>query len=350
MAETEGQIQPIIKQDTNTQACPRGQKILSLLVTIALIISMSTGYVVLDLKRHATRSYQSIDQQIHYFQEKIQILNTALNEQNAAHTTAVAQLSSQVQQLEQKFTSSLKQYLNQNNEWLLLRVRYYLELAQMNAHWQADRTITLALLKQADALLADIQDQRVFNIRQQMAKDIEAIKALPELDTIGLLSQLDAVQQQLKLLTIEIPQLSQALSSSSSPQSWRMKLNNSLESLKQLVVIRRNDINTPPLLTSAQKDIWLQMIQLELQEAQWAVLQKNEPVFQLALNQALRTIQQNFTLNDARTKSVVNTLQNLKKTLFVSHFPDLSQSLQLLNQLITAESAPKKINAEGAKL
>ena len=52
--------------------------------------------------------------------------------------------------------------------------------------------LTMATLQQADVLLASIHDQRLFNIRQEIAKELVEIQATPTPDIAGLLSQLDA--------------------------------------------------------------------------------------------------------------------------------------------------------------
>ncbi len=89
-------------------------------------------------------------------------------------------LQNKIQQMNKDLQAALREHFDQKQDWLLLKARYYLELAQINAHWSDDQQVTIALLQQADALLRTIPDQQLFTVRQAIAQEITQLQVLPK--------------------------------------------------------------------------------------------------------------------------------------------------------------------------
>ena len=245
---------------------------------------------------------------------------------------------------QQKIQAAIKETHYQTQDWLLLKARYCLELAQLNAQWSHDSNSTIALLTEADNTLSRIKESATLAIRQALTKEIAASAALPKLDLAHLLSQLDAAsdaitQLPLKTLVIKAPHnTSQVVIN---PATWqeRLKLNAELI-FEKLVVVRRHNADTDSLPSPLHEAVLRDNLRLQLQAAQWAVLQTNDAVYQLSLTQVISAIPQLFQTHTEATDAVLKQLQTLQGVHLTEKKPELGQALSLLNQQIESTGVP----------
>ncbi|CAM2822955.1 uroporphyrinogen-III C-methyltransferase [Legionella worsleiensis] len=242
--------------------------------------------------------------------------------------------------LNKELRTAIKQRLYQNQDWLLLKAQYYLELAQINTHWSDNFNTSIALLQQADALLSQINTPQIFAVRQIIAKEIAQLKATPIQDIPGLLSKLDAAQISVSNLTIQSPLEKNQLSAtkndldSSRFATWKAQFKNSLKSLEQLVIVRRTDENITPLMSPLFESALKETIRLNLQQAQWAILHKNNAVYQLALQQACNAIKRVFDTKAQDTAALLHQLTELQNIKFIQEQPEIGTALPQLHQII----------------
>lgn len=259
-----------------------------------------------------------------------------------------ANIHSKITHMNQEVQSSLNQLYYKNEDWLLLKARYYIELAQINAHWSNDYNSAIALLEQADSILNQMSDTKIFDIRQALASEIAQLKAIPTLDTVGILSQLDAAQTSINSLSnpsarAEINKENPSINSE--PQTgWRAHLQSSLNLLGKMVVVRRNEEQIKPLMSLEYEALIKENIRLNLQEAQWAVLNKNPKVYNLVLEQAITNIKHAFGNNNSNTEALINQIKKLQQVSFSQEQPQIGQALPLINQVLQASSKKPATN------
>jgi len=273
-------------------------------------------------------------------------------------------LNDRLDGVSKNLSQALQEHLYQNNDWLLLKARYYLELAEINAHWSDNTQTTSALLQQADDLLANLHEPELYIVRQAIAKEMTQLQAIPTIDIVGLLAKLDAAQQLLTDLPIKNPftltEASPSVTASNKiPSAWRERVQNSIQLLKKLVLIRHHDETIEPLLAPEYESLLRETCFLNLQEAQWAVIQRNPDVYKLSLTQAINTIKRTFSLQAKNTQTLLQQLNDLQQTQLDLQKPTMGESLLLLNQVIASKKSnppvpapePKneKENSEGAK-
>ncbi|RUR16467.1 uroporphyrinogen-III C-methyltransferase [Legionella septentrionalis] len=292
------------------------------------------------------REKNSLQREINVLQQQQNKLSSELAH---ALSSIETRLQDKIVKLDKNLQLKLEQAHYQEQDWLLLKTRYYLELAQLHAHWDDNLDTASALLEQADKLLANSSDEQIYAIRQAIAKELLQIKSIPALDNAGVLSRLDALQD--AILKLPYHQVLAATKPFTIPakntSGWRARLHDNIKLLEKLVVIRRHDDAIQPLLTDAQASSIREIIYLNLQEAQWAVLQKNTKVFRLALSQAIKNIKRTFNLDAAKTKAILKSLHSLQKTTLTQQKPELTHSLALLNQLIQANQAKRNAAENG---
>jgi len=266
------------------------------------------------------------------------------------------ELQNRLESLNQQIKLTVNQRFYEQQDWLLLKARYYLELAQINAHWNESVPATITLLKQADAMISQLNSKKAYDVRQAIAQEIAQLKAMPKLDAAGILSQLDAAQQTISRLPLAVTvkkvkeeQQENKDTAKTDARTWRKRLHDSVNMLEKLVVIRRHNEDIKPLLSPLYSAVVRETIQLNLQEAQWAVLNENSKVFQIALQQAINNIQQHFDTNASITNHLLADLRQLKKINLDREKPKINKSLPLLNHLIKEKLLKPKVNGSKAE-
>ena len=311
---------------------------------IALGCALYAAGTTLQLSRGTAQQIDTLSSQILLLKQQQNEAQAKLDNTLKKVYDSEETLQNKIKIIDKNMQSSLQQGSYQSKDWLLLKVRYYLELAQINAQWSDNWQTTSALLQQADTQLATIHDQRLFNVRKTIASEIAELKAMPKPDTAGLLSQLDAAFSSITQLTLK-PAVTKedennpSDTANKSPSSWQEHMKESVSLLEKLVVVRRHNEDIVPLPSPVYESMLREGIRLNLQEAQWAVLQNNEAVYQLSLTQAIKNIKRSFELTATNTSSLLKQLQALQQTHLVQQKPLLEQSLPLLNQVIESKNS-----------
>jgi uroporphyrin-3 C-methyltransferase len=278
--------------------------------TIALLALVLAGFACYQ-NWHSHRLQQQQNENI------ARQLDTFKNQQQLEFKKAMTsiegtqtKLQTHLQELKSNLQTALRQRLYQNQDWILLKVRYYLELAQINAHWSDNQKSTIAILQEADTLLKEIPSATILPIRQAIAKEIAEINAQPSTDIVGLLSQLDAARS----TVLELP-LKGSHNEPKKPRpqadiksTWKTRLQSNLSFLKKLVIVHHSDKNIAPLFSPIYQDLLRESVRMNLQEAQTAILQNNATLYQRALKKAIEDIELSFEKNASSTQSLLTQL------------------------------------------
>ncbi|MFI4918263.1 MAG: uroporphyrinogen-III C-methyltransferase [Legionellales bacterium] len=333
---------PIIKPQKTSG--PKNNALLIGFTLILAIAALATALYTCEqsqqlqkkLRQDNANLLAQVDQLKHEQNNRLQEIDTKTNNSQQSQQA----LQDKIDHLDQQMSSSLGQRFFQTQDWLLLKVRYCLELAQINTHWSNDFDTSAALMQQADTLLKQLNGPQIFAIRQALAEEISQLKAIPNIDVAGVLSQLDAAQNSISNLPIHATlddrasKAKEVLPKAANPSSWRSRLQDNVHLLEQFVVIRRNDEPIQPLMSPFFESILRESIQLNLQQAQWAVLNNNASVFQSALKQAITNLKRTFNEEAQSTVAVIKQLTELQKTQLTQEKPVIELALPLLNQFI----------------
>ena len=315
-------------------------------LAIALIALGSSYYAIStnqQFRQMANQHEQDLLSQINALKQQQIDTKAQLSSSTRIFNESQTKLQHQFYAVDKSLLAALNQRMYQSNDWLLFKARYYLELAQINAHWSDNLQTTTALLQQADTILANLHDQQLFNIRQVIAKEIADLQAMPKLDITGLLSQLDAAlgtisNLPLKLTTTLVEKKQKPIENKQTDSTWHAGLTNSLHLLESLVVIRRNNENIAPLPSPVYESMLREEVRLNLQEAQWAILQNNDSIYQFSLSRAIKNIKRSFAIDAPGTSALLEKLQALQATHLVQQKPIIEQSLPLLNKIIDSKN------------
>jgi uroporphyrin-3 C-methyltransferase len=341
-----------IEKKPSTTALPERPRRKFGSVMIVLLVLIAIGCSFYSLYR-SMQSSQGTSSQLNGLRAKISAMNRLQHQSDEKIESSFKQIDET-----KALTSSLDKHVQlvlqsqtyQSNDWTLLKARYYLELAQMNASWSDNVEATIALLTQADLLLASIHDTQLLDVRRAIADEKNRLVGLEKLDKTGLLTQLDALQTLCDQLVVHQTSVGLEKNSdqttvgslqSKSTSSWREGLKNSLNALEKLVVVQRDDGDIRAIITPAYAMLLREEVHLILQETQLAVIQGNEPLYQLTLKQALKKITQSFS----HSEPLLNQLHALQKVRLVQQKAEIGQALSLLNKLIDSKQTIRPANA-----
>lgn len=340
-AEEKQQPETIV-DEVGARSCLIANKVTPLIATVALFLAGYSYFTSNHLNQNKITKNQQLTKALHLLEEQQKSFEQQLHSKNNDQQRATHEIEQKIDQLSKQIQNLANQKDNQSQDWLLLKARYYLELAQINAHWSAganDRS-TSELLQQADNILGQINTSDLFEIRQTIAKEILSLKTANKLDVPGLLSQLDALQNSISQISIQAiintdnDMEAKTEESPSNQAAWKQHWHDSLEILSKLVVIRHNDEPIKPLLSPIYESILKESIRLNLQEAQWALINTNSSAYRLALTQAIATLKRGFNQHLSNTKALLEQLNKLQKTPINPAKFEVNQALLLLNQLI----------------
>lgn len=288
----------------------------------------------------ALYNYQTSTEMQQRLLKKNQEFAQELKQLQAQQEAQQDSITQQLTQLNQKTQQALRDNTSQSQDWLLLKARYYLELAQINAHWSRDPQSTIELLQQSDILLMQMHDPNLFNIRQVIAQELTQLKERQPQDLVGLLSQLDAVHTGITQLSIPTPNFvdlkknNETGTTIKNGSTWKEQLHNSLNMLSQLVVVRHHDEDINPFLTPFYEALVKESIALNIQEAQWAAINQDAAIYQWALQQITQNIKAHFSSQASNTLLLLKQVEQLKQYPFDTKKITVGGALPLINQLI----------------
>lgn len=310
-------------------------------VTIIIILTIS-GLMFYKLQQQIT----NLVLQANTIKQQQGLLDNNLVKVTMQTANSHNQLVAQLQKMQKKIQQLSPALLTSNQYLRLLQARHFLELAQIHAQWDTNLTITLALLEQVDNILHPLTSQSVLAIRQEIAQEIIAVQKIQPPNIVKILAILAAEQKNvaedlwwrspilLKGAPVEQKEMVQQ-------NDWHYYWQQTLNSLKKLVVVRHNDQELTDLLSPTYQLMVQENLRLNLQAAQIAVLQHDTVAYQLALTQVINNLARFKHLNPAIVK-MISQLQVLSAEQLQIVHPKIGKSLELLNQLIENYSSNRQ--------
>ncbi len=321
------------------------------LALIAIGLTLYTLKICIDLRQSTKQQSLRIKAQMTRFKQHQMNEKKELDATIHALNQSKNQLQNKINSVYQQLQSNVHPNSYQESDIILFNVRYYLELAEINAHWGDDLETTAALLHSADTLLVNFHEEDALTLRQQLAKNIADIESIPKIDRAGILSQLDALRSHLNTLPLKPVQelfKDPHPDTQSTPSPWHDKLASSIQLLEKLVIVRHHAQEVLPIPSKNDEAMLREEIRLNLAEAQWAVLQNSDPIYQLSLADAIQNINRSFDPKAPVTIMLINQLNTLQHIHLIQQRPSFDQSLALLNHLIETTKQESTLKGEHA--
>jgi uroporphyrin-3 C-methyltransferase len=250
-------------------------------------------------------------------------------------------------------------------EWLLAEAEYLLRLANQRLNIEKDVAGTVKVLETADTVLAEADDAGLYPVRKQLRDEILSLQLVSDSDLDGIYLQLEAIinsvdrleqvyflkhrtdTTEFKAQLAQVSAQNQASAQSqvsaqnqlraqndttdALPQTWGQKL---LAELNKLIVFKKLDAPVEPLLSPEQTVYLKQNMRLLLEQAQLALLKKNQRLYEANLNKALAWIGTYFPTHEKPVQVIQEQMQALATRDIDPKLPEISGSLSLLKQRI----------------
>ncbi len=306
---------------------------------IAILIASAAWFQLFHQQKRSIHNFSQLQSSFHQtlsdtaqLEQTLSSLQTQANNQN-----------DQIQTLQAAFNRLQAANSGYETDIALQQVDRYLSQANLSLTFNHDILGAIVLLQTADQRLNTIPDAQVIPLRQAINSAIVKLQAIPNIDYVGTLTKLTALRDQaatIPLFSINTKtQIFQAatVTSAASPRlqgTWEKAWVTTLQTLKTLVVIRNRHEEITPLVTQKQEQFLRQNLQLILQQAQWAVLQHEQAIYQYSLTQASEWIQHYFADNDQATIALQANISQLQKINLAPSTPNLNA---LINQVHTLQ-------------
>ncbi|NGX89785.1 uroporphyrinogen-III C-methyltransferase [Rahnella sp. Lac-M11] len=225
--------------------------------------------------------------------------------------------------------------------WLLAQADYLVKLAGRKLWSDQDVTTAAALLKSADASLADMNDPSLIEVRRALNEDVGSLSAVAQVDFDGIILKLNQLSNQVDNLrladndTDDSPMDSDSSSLSGSLAEWRQNLTKSWHNfMDDFITIRRRDTSAEPLLAPNQ-DVYLrENIRSRLLIAAQAVPRHQDEVYKQSLESVSTWVRAYFDTSDPSTKAFLEELDNLSQQSVSMDVPDELKSQPMLEKLM----------------
>ena len=248
-------------------------------------------------------------------------------------------------QSQQVALESMYQDLSRNrDEWALSEIEQTLTLAAQQLQLAGNVRGALIALQNADARLGRADRAQFIAVRRVLQRDVERLKALPQVDTTGIAIRLDAViaaadaiplifdeKLQPQGLRGTSPARDRAAAAQQKPEAesplWARLRDDAWEQFRQLVRIRDIENADPVLLNPTQAFFLRENLKLRLLNARIALLQRNEALFRQDLTAANQWLVRYFDVRSRAGAGAQATLNSLVAGAVSIELPTLAESL-----------------------
>ncbi len=323
---------------TNSPKKRRGAWV-SIIALIAILIAIGCWFQLVHQQKKTTNNYSQLQSSFHQTLTDTAQLTQAITDLQ----TALAAQNNLIQALSATVNRMQASDSGYELDLALQLTDRYIQQAYLSLTFNHDLPSAIILLQTADQRLGAVMDSRTIVLRRNIADAIVKLQAIPTIDNVGILSKLAALRNQ--VATIPLFSINAQTSIFHEHNNDTIPTNyatmgalhkawfKTLENLKALVIIRNRTTSITPLISSVQEQFLRENLQLMLQQAQWAVLQRNQGVYQFSLNQANEWIQRYFSDNDQATQSLVKDINELKKIDLTPSTPDLKSLIDQIHNL-----------------
>lgn len=268
----------------------------------------------------------------------------AIQQQEQQLKQQTGQLLADISRLSQQIDSNSDRLAKlpgaERQDWLLAEAEYLLRLANQRLQLERDWSGALSMLQAADNVLLESRNPRLNPVRQTLANEIQTLRAVPALDSVGAVYRLQSLQQSLQDLPwlpekLKRPQAQAVQAEAEEPLAWYWQLwNNISNALSTMVRLRERDVAMEAPLTPDQFYYLQQNMHLMLEQAQVALMRQEPALYQHSLQRVQQWLDQYLMAEDDRSRAVRSTLKELQQWQVAPDAPDISASLLQLQQLV----------------
>jgi uroporphyrin-3 C-methyltransferase len=219
--------------------------------------------------------------------------------------------------------------------WLLAEAEYYMQIANAQLQLAGNPQLASLALGLADERILQLANPALTDVRRALSNELRSLEALVRPDTAGVtltLASLAAVVDSLPLKQGIALSEDEETAVDEELTGTDRALASLRSALDSVVSVRRTDEALQPLIAPEAQYFLRANLALQLQAARLAMLRGEEGIFQQSLDDATAWISEYYDTDSAPVQSALNTIADIRDSVFSVAVPDISESLRLLRQ------------------
>jgi len=318
-------------------APPHTHRITLLLAVVALLLA---GYAF--WRGDSTRDREDATR------ERVQLLEAAnsalraelaavLERETRAHVDmqAQAQLLASLPQQVRELTAAHEDLRNRTERpqraWSRAEAAYLVELAQRRLSFDRDTATAIVALASADQRLAALRDPSLDAVRARIAKDLQALRAVPDPNRAGIVARLSAIEGQVERLSLKGVLVGQRVTSAATDESASMfaRATNAVATVfSRLFAVHRLGDNAS-IVSLEEQSLRRQHLSLLVYAARHAAMRSDAAAYRASLD-AIDAWLGKYFGEGAVLDALVQEIDALQKIEIAPVLPDISGAAQLL--------------------
>ncbi len=243
-------------------------------------------------------------------------------------------------------------------DWMVADAEYLLTVANQRLHLVGDIKTSLIALQAADQRLRESGNPGVFKVREAIAREVNILKDIKPLDIVGIISKIRALENEVARLPIFLPHaekdsLADEATKSNTEEkelsSMEQLVESALEDIKGLVVIRRTGRSVTAVLLPEEVALIREDLKIKLEIARLALVQRDGNIYRANLEDAKAWLLEHFENNASATKKFLAEINKLQNIAVEMEFPNISESLSLLQNVATLRLETEKKQLEAGR-
>lgn len=266
-------------------------------------------------------------------------LRQSLEQDRSGLAARIDKLDEEQKAMGQRFSVLAAMMGRSERGWTLAEVEYLLRIANQRLQLQRDRTTATQALQSADGRLRDLADPHYQGVREQIARDLDAVRALPPVDVDGLSATLSAALTQVDELPVAGSHYQPAAQAGGDAAQGGATADTLAglgklvwKALSELFRVREHDQAVGPMLPPEREFFLRENLRLQLAAARLALLRTDQTQYRSALQTAQQWLERYFDTENAGVQQLLGRLQELAAVDVAPVMPDVSASLRLLRQ------------------
>lgn len=327
------------------------RRLLALVLVLILFVVGLIWLVVWGWQQYRVLQQESdtVVSSLSELRQQVSSLSVQLDRSNSERERLAQSIRQEQQALESMLTETAQRLSRrqdlESDRWPLEEALTLLRLAERRLQLDGDASVAIGLLNAADQVLAGLTEAAVLPVRRQIAADRLALQSVSSVDLNGTYFRLEAIAERIASRQWSpAERLEPQAQSSETDITWQ----SFRDSLSSLVTVSRLDVpyQAPPLLSEFAQ--WQQHSLLLTEQVQLALLARNQPLYNEALEQLRARVA--IMSSELELDAIESELASLQGLTLTPDFPDINASVEALEQYMTrvdAEATESADDGEG---
>ncbi|MGE5626226.1 MAG: uroporphyrinogen-III C-methyltransferase [Bacillota bacterium] len=313
-----------------------------LLALVSLLFAGFTWYRLLQ-----TRAAEAAAEQRLTELEQSAALKSALADQDATVQQALKAEGARIDELDAAYAELRKHSQEGRDAWIKAEAASLLVGANEEVQIRRDPALALKALQEADERLKLVSDPRLIAVRKEIARESNALRAVPQPDVEGMALTLASLAESVDSLPLKrtvpehyVPGGSLNGQAPAQPQGVWDRFKAAVQRLaNDMFTVRRHGVPVEPLLSPKEEFLLRRNLELKLETARSALLDRESGAFQDSVRSASAWLSAYFDLQNGAVKAGVQQLDAMRQQDIAPKLPELSSSLTLLRELESPRNA-----------